>query len=117
MKALFRSLFLCTLANLALNLSAQTLVVFADTLHTMTGPAIKDAVINLIDFFAHESCGQCTPCRVGCEKAVKLMQADKWDQPLLEELSTVMVDASICGLGQAATNPIRLVMKHFPDEV
>jgi len=54
---------------------------------------------------------------VGCEKAVKLMQADKWDQSLLEELSQTMVDASICGLGQAAPNPIRLTMKHFPDEV
>ena len=54
---------------------------------------------------------------MGCEKAVKLMQADRWDKPLLEELSTAMVDASICGLGQAAPNPIRLVIKHFPDEV
>ena len=77
----------------------------------------KGAALNMLRFFEDESCGQCTPCRVGCEKAVKLMQADKWDQPLLEELSTVMVDASICGLGQAAPNPIRLVMKHFPDEV
>ena len=77
----------------------------------------KAAALNMLRFFEDESCGQCTPCRVGCEKAVKLMQADKWDQPLLEELSTVMVDASICGLGQAAPNPIRLVMKHFPDEV
>ena len=71
----------------------------------------------MLRFFEDESCGQCTPCRVGCEKAVKLMQADKWDQPLLEELCTAMADASICGLGQAAPNPIRLTMKHFPDEV
>ncbi|MGR3468485.1 MAG: NAD(P)H-dependent oxidoreductase subunit E [Shimia sp.] len=77
----------------------------------------KAAALNMLRFFEDESCGQCTPCRVGCEKAVKLMQADSWDQPLLEELCTVMQDASICGLGQAAPNPIRLVMKHFPEEV
>ncbi len=77
----------------------------------------KGAALNMLRFFEDESCGQCTPCRVGCEKAVKLMQADKWDQGLLEELSTAMIDASICGLGQAAPNPIRLTMKHFPDEV
>lgn len=77
----------------------------------------KEAALNMLRFFEDESCGQCTPCRVGCEKAVKLMQADKWDQPLLEELCTAMADASICGLGQAAPNPIRLTMKHFPDEV
>ncbi|MEP4246589.1 NAD(P)H-dependent oxidoreductase subunit E [Tateyamaria sp.] len=77
----------------------------------------RDAALNMLKFFEDESCGQCTPCRVGCEKAVKLMQADQWDQPLLEELSQAMVDASICGLGQAAPNPIRLTMKHFADEV
>lgn len=77
----------------------------------------RDAALNMLRFFEDESCGQCTPCRTGCEKAVKLMQADKWDQPLLEELCVVMQDASICGLGQAAPNPIRLVMQHFADEV
>ncbi|UWQ58653.1 NAD(P)H-dependent oxidoreductase subunit E [Leisingera caerulea] len=77
----------------------------------------RDAALNMLRFFEDESCGQCTPCRVGCEKAVKLMSEKKWDQDLLEELSTAMVDASICGLGQAAPNPIRLTMKHFPDEV
>ena len=77
----------------------------------------KAAALNMLRFFEDESCGQCTPCRVGCEKAVKLMEADRWDQPLLEELSQAMVDASICGLGQAAPNPIRLTMKHFPGEV
>ncbi|MFK7868515.1 MAG: NAD(P)H-dependent oxidoreductase subunit E [Roseobacter sp.] len=77
----------------------------------------RGAALNMLRFFEDESCGQCTPCRVGCEKAVKLMQADQWDQALLEELSTAMVDASICGLGQAAPNPIRMVMKHFPDEI
>ena len=77
----------------------------------------RDAALNMLRFFEDESCGQCTPCRVGCEKAVKLMQSDDWDQPLLEDLCKVMEDASICGLGQAAPNPIRLTMKHFADEV
>jgi formate dehydrogenase len=77
----------------------------------------KQAALNMLRFFEDESCGQCTPCRVGCEKAVKLMQADNWDQPLLEELCQTMSDASICGLGQAAPNPIRMTIKHFPDEV
>ena len=77
----------------------------------------RDAALNMLRFFEDESCGQCTPCRVGCEKAVKLMQADKWDQSLLEELSIAMIDTSICGLGQAAPNPIRLTMKHFPEEI
>ncbi|MBZ0128154.1 MAG: NAD(P)H-dependent oxidoreductase subunit E [Rhodobacteraceae bacterium] len=75
------------------------------------------AVLNMLRFFEDESCGQCTPCRVGCEKAVKLMQADAWDQGLLKELCQAMADASICGLGQAAPNPIRSIMRHFPDEV
>jgi formate dehydrogenase len=79
--------------------------------------SVKAAARNMLRFFEDESCGQCTPCRVGCEKAVKLMEQDRWDQPLLEELCEVMTDASICGLGQAAPNPIRLTMKHFPQEV
>ncbi len=77
----------------------------------------RDAALNMLRFFEDESCGQCTPCRVGCEKAVKLMQADHWDQPLLTDLCTAMADASICGLGQAAPNPIKLVMQHFKDEI
>ena len=77
----------------------------------------RAAALNMLRFFEDESCGQCTPCRVGCEKAVKLMQSDQWDTGLLEELSSAMVDASICGLGQAAPNPIRMVIKHFADEV
>lgn len=77
----------------------------------------RDAALNMLKFFEDESCGQCTPCRVGCEKAVRLMQADAWDQDLLEDLCQTMADASICGLGQAAPNPIRLTMKHFADEV
>ncbi len=79
--------------------------------------SIRDAASNMLRFFATESCGQCTPCRVGCEKAVILMQDDKWDGGLLRELSETMVDASICGLGQAAPNPILSVLKYFPDEV
>ena len=77
----------------------------------------RDAALNMLRFFEDESCGQCTPCRVGCEKAVKLMQAEVWDTDLLNELGDTMVDASICGLGQAASNPIKLTIKHFPDEV
>ena len=77
----------------------------------------RAAALNMLRFFEDESCGQCTPCRVGCEKAVKLMQAERWDQPLLEELCVAMADASICGLGQAAPNPIRLTIRHFADEV
>ena len=77
----------------------------------------RDAALNLMKFFEHESCGQCTPCRVGTEKAVKLLEETKWKTGLLEELSQVMVDASICGLGQAAPNPIRCVVKHFAHEI
>jgi formate dehydrogenase len=77
----------------------------------------RAAALNMLKFFEDESCGQCTPCRVGCEKDVKLMQADTWDQPLLEELCEAMADASICGLGQAAPNPIRLTIRHFADEI
>jgi formate dehydrogenase len=75
------------------------------------------AAINLMKFFHDESCGQCTPCRVGTAKAVQLMEAGKWDQPLLKELSQAMMDASICGLGQAAPNPALTVMRYFPQEV
>lgn len=77
----------------------------------------RAAALNMLKFFEDESCGQCTPCRVGCGKAVKLMEQDSWNTELLEELSTTMVDASICGLGQAAPNPIRMVIKHFADEI
>ena len=77
----------------------------------------RDAALNLMRFFEHESCGQCTPCRVGTAKAAHLLEAPKWDTALLEELSVAMADASICGLGQAAPNPIRCVTRHFPHEV
>ena len=76
----------------------------------------RDAALNLMRFFAHESCGKCTPCRVGTAKAVALMEGG-WDRGLLEDLGTAMADASICGLGQAAPNPIRSVMAHFPEEL
>ena len=77
----------------------------------------RDLAVNAMRFFEDESCGQCTPCRVGTAKAVNLMKQSKWDEPLLEELSQVMVDASICGLGQAAPNPLRSVVKYFPEEL
>ena len=77
----------------------------------------RDAALNMMRFFEHESCGQCTPCRVGTAKAVKLMEAVKWDNASLADLSQVMVDASICGLGQAAPNPMLSVQKYFPHEI
>ena len=77
----------------------------------------RNAALNMMNFFAHESCGQCTPCRVGTEKAVQLMQAAVWDNATLDDLNQVMTDASICGLGQAAPNPVRCVQKYFPTEV
>ena len=77
----------------------------------------RDAALNMMKFFEHESCGQCTPCRVGTAKAVRLMQAPVWDNSTLEDLNVVMTDASICGLGQAAPNPVRSIQKYFPHEV
>ena len=77
----------------------------------------REAALNLMSFFEHESCGQCTPCRVGTEKAARLMQDETWNQPLLEDLCTVMAESSICGLGQAAVNPVRMTIAHFPEEV
>ena len=76
-----------------------------------------DAARNMMKFFSEESCGQCTPCRVGTAKALKLLDAPKWNQALLHELSQVMMDASICGLGQAAPNPVLCVMKYFAHEL
>ncbi len=75
------------------------------------------AARNVMKFFSEESCGQCTPCRVGTVKALALMDAKQWDAPLLQELSQAMMDASICGLGQAAPNPVLTVLKYFPAEV
>jgi NADH:ubiquinone oxidoreductase subunit F (NADH-binding)/NADH:ubiquinone oxidoreductase subunit E len=78
---------------------------------------MRAVALNLLRFFEDESCGQCTPCRAGTEKAVKLMTAPHWDEPLLEELTRVMSDASICGLGQAAMNPVTQVLKHFREDL
>jgi len=77
----------------------------------------RDAALNMMKFFEHESCGQCTPCRVGTAKAAQLMQAERWDGDTLEDLNIVMTDASICGLGQAAPNPVRSIQKYFPHEI
>ncbi|MHA1128929.1 MAG: NAD(P)H-dependent oxidoreductase subunit E, partial [Alphaproteobacteria bacterium] len=100
-----------TLQPLGTFIGSAAVVVLSDQ------DSIRDAASNMLRFFAAESCGQCTPCRVGCEKAVLLMQEDDWDGGLLTELSETMVDASICGLGQAAPNPILSVLKYFPDEI
>jgi NADH:ubiquinone oxidoreductase subunit F (NADH-binding)/NADH:ubiquinone oxidoreductase subunit E len=78
---------------------------------------MKAVALNLMKFFEDESCGQCTPCRVGTEKAVRLMEQGPWNETLLNDLSTAMRDASICGLGQAAPNPLQSVMKHFPEDL
>ena len=92
-------------------IGSAAIIVFSDK------DKAKDLALNAMKFFEDESCGQCTPCRVGTEKAAKLMEKPQWNQPLLEELSVAMIDASICGLGQAAPNPLRSVMKYFPDEL
>jgi NADH:ubiquinone oxidoreductase subunit F (NADH-binding) len=99
------------LAELGCFVGSHAIVVMSDK------DSMRDAAVNLLKFFEDESCGQCTPCRVGCEKAVKLMQKGPWDEALLGELTTAMADASICGLGQAAPNPIRTVMTHFKEDV
>jgi NADH:ubiquinone oxidoreductase subunit F (NADH-binding)/NADH:ubiquinone oxidoreductase subunit E len=78
--------------------------------------SVKDAALNLMRFFEDESCGQCTPCRVGTQKAALLMEKPVWNRELLDELSQAMRDASICGLGQAASNPLTSVIKYFPEE-
>jgi formate dehydrogenase len=78
---------------------------------------MKAVAVNLMRFFEDESCGQCTPCRVGTEKAVKLMATGPWDEALLKELSDAMRDASICGLGQAAPNPLLSVLKYFREDL
>jgi formate dehydrogenase len=78
---------------------------------------MRAVALNLLRFFEDESCGQCTPCRAGTEKAVKLMTAPHWDEALLQELTQVMADASICGLGQAAMNPVKMVLKHFREDL
>jgi formate dehydrogenase beta subunit len=100
-----------TLDSLGAFIGSAGVVVLSDQ------DSMKDAALNMLRFFADESCGQCTPCRVGCAQAVQLMQAPAWDRELLQSLCAAMADASICGLGQSAPNPIRLVLQYFPDEV
>jgi len=78
--------------------------------------SVREVALNAMRFFAHESCGQCTPCRVGTAKAAALMQESEWDRELLEALAVTLVDASICGLGQAAPNPLRCALRYFPEE-
>jgi len=100
-----------TLQEYGCFIGSAAIVVFSDQ------DRARDLAVNAMKFFEDESCGQCTPCRVGTAKAVVLMEKPEWDKNLLEELSEVMVDASICGLGQAAPNPMRSVMKYFPEEL
>ncbi|MEM7425702.1 MAG: NAD(P)H-dependent oxidoreductase subunit E [Pseudomonadota bacterium] len=98
------------LAELGCFVGSHAVVVMSDK------DDMREAALNLLHFFEDESCGQCTPCRVGCEKAAKLMKGGDWNHELLTELAGAMMDASICGLGQAAPNPILTVMKYFPEE-
>ncbi len=100
-----------TLQELGTFIGSAAVVILSDQDKT------RDAALNMLRFFEDESCGQCTPCRVGCEKAVKLMDCDVWDKELLSDLCQTMVDASICGLGQAAPNAILSTIKFFPEEV
>jgi formate dehydrogenase beta subunit len=100
-----------TLAPYGCFIGSAAIVVLSD--HDKAAAAAQ----NVMKFFADESCGQCTPCRVGTQKAVQLMAENRWDKPLLQELSQAMMDASICGLGQAAPNPVLSVLKYFPGEV
>ena len=99
-----------TLEEYGCFVGSAAVVVFSDQ------DQIPDVAQNLIKFFADESCGQCTPCRLGCEKMIELIQKEKLDENLIEDLTTVMQDASICGLGQAAPNPLVSGLKHFKDE-
>jgi formate dehydrogenase beta subunit len=100
-----------TLNNYGCFIGSAAIMILSD--HDSASSAAR----NVMKFFSEESCGQCTPCRVGTAKALQLMSQQRWDRGLLEELSAAMADASICGLGQAAPNPIRCVMKYFPHEL
>ena len=100
-----------TLQEYGCFIGSAAIVVFSD--HDKA----RDVALNVMKFFEHESCGQCTPCRVGTSKAGKLMGEKRWNSSLLGDLKQVMTDASICGLGQAAANPINCVQKYFPEEV
>ena len=100
-----------TLEELGCFIGSGAIVVFSDK------DSIKSVVLNLLKFFNDESCGQCTPCRVGTEKAVKLLEKNIWDEKLLRELVDTMGEASICGLGQAAGNPITCSLNYFKDRL
>jgi formate dehydrogenase len=100
-----------TLEKYGCFIGSAAVVVFSDKDNA------RDAALNLMRFFKDESCGQCTPCRVGTEKAAALMEKSQWDEKLLRELSGAMTDASICGLGQAASNPLKMVLDHFRDDI
>ena len=100
-----------TLQKLGTFIGSAAVVVLSDQ------DKVRDAATNMLRFFEDESCGQCTPCRVGCEKAVRLMDYDVWDKELLSDLCQTMIEASICGLGQAAPNPILSTIEFFPEEV
>ena len=99
------------LADRGCFLGSAAIVVLSDK------DSMKDVALNLLKFFEEESCGQCTPCRVGTEKTVKLMKENIWNKQKLSDLSEVMAQASICGLGQAATNPLNSVLKYFANEI
>jgi len=99
-----------TLTEYGCFIGSAAIIVFSDQ------DRARDVALNAMRFFEDESCGQCTPCRVGTAKAVNLMEQKSWDRPLLDELAQVMSDASICGLGQAAPNPLLCTMKYFSEE-
>ena len=88
---------------------SHAIVVFSDH------DDLRNVALNLMRFFRHESCGQCTPCRAGTQKIVQLLEDGRWEAPLLDDLALVMRDASICGLGQAAANPVTSILRHFPE--
>ena len=90
---------------------SHAIVVFSDR------DDLRAVALNLMRFFRHESCGQCTPCRAGTQKIVQLLEDGRWEAPLLDDLALVMRDASICGLGQAAANPVTSILRHFPEIV
>jgi len=100
-----------TLEQFGCFIGSAAVVIFSDQ------DNMGDVALNLMRFFEDESCGQCTPCRVGTEKAVGLMTRKNWDRDLLAEVSKTMADASICGLGQAAGNPVNSVLKYFPEDI
>lgn len=104
-----------TLAEHGCFVGSMAVVVLSESDHHRD--LARDAALAVMRFFEHESCGQCTPCREGTRQAVHLLRAPAWDTALLGELGQVMRDASICGLGQAAPNPVESVLRHFPHEV